>query len=87
MAANAGPNRYSSTPRKVFDKHVDRMETKRQRDREDHRADMQALINRMNNLEAQLTHLADHQQDHCHDLDLLATTTGTVNRKHGREGL
>ncbi len=60
-----GPNQYNSTPRKVFDKHVDRMETKRQRDREDHRADMQALIKRLNNLEDQLNHLSDHVNKHC----------------------
>ncbi len=46
------PTRLS---RKVFDKHVDRMEIKRKRDREDHRADMQALIKRLLNLENQLT--------------------------------
>ncbi len=80
-------HRFNTVPRKVFDKHVDRMETKRQRDREDHRADMKALIHRLNNLETQLLELSDHQADHCHDLDLLANETGTVNRKHGREGL
>ncbi len=78
------PNRLT---RKVFDKHVDRMEQKRTRDREDHRADMKALIQRLITLEAHLDLVSEHQQDHCHDLDLLATETGTVNRKHGREGL
>ncbi len=52
-------NKYSATPRSIFDKHVDRMEIKRQRDREDHRADMQALIKRLNNLETQLMDLAE----------------------------
>ncbi len=59
-------NRYNSTPRKVFDKHVDRMEVKRQRDREDHRADMQALIKRLLNLENQLELLTEHVEQHCH---------------------
>ncbi len=58
-------NRYVNTPRKIFDKHVDRMETKRQRDREDHRADMQALIKRLNNLENQLTQVSYHLTQHC----------------------
>ncbi len=52
-------NRYNSTPRKVFDKHVDRMELKRQRDKQDHRADMQALIKRLVNLENVLDNLTD----------------------------
>ncbi len=56
-------NKYSSTPRKVFDKHVDRMETKRQRDREDHRADMQALLRRVQNIEVMLTQLSLLQEE------------------------
>ncbi len=60
-----GPNKYNSTPRKIFDKHVDRMETRRQRDREDHRADMKALIKRLLNLENQLDLLTEHVEDHC----------------------
>ncbi len=66
---NAGPNRYSSTPRKIFDKHVDRVEAKRQRDREDHRADLKALISRMVNLETQLTNLGQHVLKHCQAID------------------
>ncbi len=53
------PNRLT---RKVFDKHVDRMELKRLRDREDHRADMKALLRRMENLESQLTQEIDQLQ-------------------------
>ncbi len=75
--AYPGPNRYNSTPRKVFDKHVDRMETKRQRDREDHRADMQALIKRLINLEHNLLQLTEQHEDlerhvaaHCQKIDL-----------------
>ncbi len=48
------PNRLT---RKVFDKHVDRMEQKRKRDLEDHRADQKALFQRIRNLENQLVDL------------------------------
>lgn len=72
--------------RKVFDKHVDRMEQHRARDRQDHRNDLKAIFQRMQNLEDQLTLLAEHQLDHCHDLDLLADKVG-VPRKSGREEL
>ncbi len=65
---NHGPNRFNSTPRKVFDKHVDRVEAKRQRDREDHRADMQAIIQKMIQLENQLLELHDHVAHHCRQL-------------------
>ncbi len=52
MADNYAPaTKYTHTKRKVFDKHVDRMETKRLRDREDHRSDMTVLGNRLSNLE------------------------------------
>ncbi len=77
---------YKNTPRRIFDKHVDQMEIKRKRQVEDHRADMFALLKRIENLENQLTELSDHQDDHCHDLDLLAEKV-EVSRKHGREGL
>ncbi len=53
--STSNPNRYVNTPRKIFDKHVDRMEAKRLRDREDHRADLKAIFSRMKNLESQLT--------------------------------
>ncbi len=49
---NTKRNQYNSTPRKVFDTYIDRMAVKRQRDRDDHRADMAALIKRLNNLES-----------------------------------
>ncbi len=63
MPADPPWNRYNSTPRKVFDKHVDRIELRRQRDRQDHRADMQALIKRLLNLENQLEQLTEQQAD------------------------
>ncbi len=67
MAGEA--NRYNSTPRKVFDKHVDRMETRRQRDREDHRADMKALLARLVLLEKQHAELHEHVKQHCLRMD------------------
>ncbi len=63
-----GPNKYNSTPRKVFDKHVDLMARKALRSREDHRADMQALLQRINELENQLTLLIQHVDRHCDEL-------------------
>ncbi len=54
-------NRYNSTPRKVFDKHVDRMEIRRQRDKEDHRNDLKAIIQTMKLHQIQLDLLAEGQ--------------------------
>ncbi len=76
------PTRLS---RKVFDAHVDRVEAKRQRDRDDHRADMQALLSRIENLETQLMELAD-------DLNTLAMgaqspVDSRAFKKHGNEEL
>ena len=72
----AEANRYNSVPRRVFDKHVDRMETKRLRDKEDHRADLKAIFQRMRNLESELTQLIQqfndlysHVDRHCAELD------------------
>ncbi len=65
----AEPNRYSNTPRKVFDAHVDRMELKRLRDKEDHRADLKAIFQRLKNLENQHTLLEEHVASHCGQLD------------------
>ncbi len=62
--------------RKVFDRHVDRMKDLRGRDKEDYRADMKAIFQRMQNLENQLTLLireveenTAHLQSHCETLD------------------
>ena len=60
---NTKRNQYNSTPRKVFDSYIDRMALKRDRDRQDHRADTQALIKRLINLEVQLTQLHKQVQD------------------------
>ncbi len=65
MAGNPRADRYSHTPRKVFDSYIDRMAVKRQRDREDHRADMGALLQKLDQLQDQLTHLEQHVAHHC----------------------
>ncbi len=60
---DTGHNQYTSTPRKIFDKHVDRMETKRLRDKQDHRADMQTLLQRLEKLEKQLFQLLPKEEE------------------------
>ncbi len=61
-------NKYSHTPRKVFDKLVDRIEIRRQRDREDHRNDVQALIARIANLEERFQNQFPVEEKHgCRD--------------------
>ncbi len=65
---NQGPNKYNSTPRKVFDKHVDRMELKRQRDKEDHRADLKLVFQQLRAIQNQLANLEEHVASHCQDL-------------------
>ncbi len=62
-------DRYQHTTRKVFDKHIDRIEIKRQRDLKDHRADLKAIFNRIINLEQALQDLADHVSSHCTQLE------------------
>ncbi len=63
---NTKRNQYNSTPRKVFDAYIDRMAVKRTRDKQDHRADMQALIKKINELEQALELISQHVQQHCH---------------------
>ncbi len=65
MATGAGPNKYHSTPRKVFDTYIDRMAVRRTRDLQDHRADFSAMFKRLRNLENQLTELREHVASHC----------------------
>ncbi len=65
---NPRQDRYANTPRKIFDKHVDRMHDLRVRDKEDHRADMKALLQRLVNLETQLSLLMEHVDRHCAEL-------------------
>ncbi len=73
---NTRRNQYNSTPRKVFDSYIDRMAVKRQRDREDHRNDLQVVFQKMKELENQLTlvvqeldELQEHIERHCLQLD------------------
>ncbi len=83
---NTKRNQYNSTPRKVFDTYIDRMAIKRERDREDHRADMQALIKRLSNLEELFLKNVILSKDEC--------STANTNpchdiscKQHGTEGL
>ncbi len=68
MAGNPRADRYSHTPRKVFDAYIDRMALKRSRDREDYRADLQLLTNQIKRQQLQLNELEDHVKSHCHVL-------------------
>ncbi len=68
MAPDERASRYNSTPRKVFDKSMDRISARAKRDREDHRADMKALISRIYNLENELELLTEHVRNHCQQL-------------------
>ncbi len=83
MAYTPNPNKYNSTPRKVFDKHVDRMEVQRGRMREQMRQDVDHLLKRIIALEVallaqvvQLEDLAKHVQGHCYQLDEELVTEG-----------
>ncbi len=51
---NSNLDKYMNTPRKVFDKTVDKIESKRKRDKEDHRADIGALLKRLVQIEKYL---------------------------------
>ncbi len=76
-----GANKYNSVPRKVFDKFIDKVEIKRQRDRLDHRNDMEILLRKIKHLDEQLFLLEKHVAQHCQILD-----KGS-DRKHGTEEL
>ncbi len=68
MTNGAGPNRYNSTPRKVFDKYIDRMAVRRQRDLDDHRGDLKLVFRMIRDLDNKLTELHDHVASHCRTL-------------------
>ncbi len=72
--------------RKVFDKHVDRIELRRKRDVEDHRADMKALLARLVRLEEAHEDLLLHVGDHC-DFIEDHRTVATKADKDGNEEL
>ncbi len=68
MGKNSTLDKYLNTPRKIFDKHVDRMELRRSRDREDHRADMKTLITRLVLVEKYLAKIEAASKKHgCED--------------------
>ncbi len=87
MGRNYPVKDYNNVPRKVFDKHIDRVELRRQRDRQDHRADMQALIQKLENLEKKVTHLEELMNEYHPVSDLEQLPDGRWRRKHGTEGL
>ena len=77
MPPNDRANRYDHTPRKVFDKAMDRMDLKRQRDREDSRSDLRAVLARIVSIEdkliqvlEQLGELEQHVAQHCNAMAL-----------------
>ncbi len=62
-------NKYNSTPRKVFDKAMDRMQIRLGRVKEDCRSDLLVLVQRIRRLENELSELNEHVQQHCHVLN------------------
>ncbi len=83
----AGPNKWSHTPRKVFDSYVDRMAVKRQRDREDYRNDLQAIFQKLKDLQNQLTLLEEHVDQHCLRIDSDRDADPLSHLKGGTEEL
>ena len=86
--SNERRNQYNSTPRKVFDKAMDRQDRRLKRVQEDYRNDVQAIFQRTRNLEAQLVRVlleledhAGHLESHCLDIDNL------LDRKNNPEEL
>ncbi len=51
MPSSAGPNKWNSTPRKVFDSALERLYLKISRISEDYRADIALLVRRIHALE------------------------------------
>ncbi len=60
-------NKYNATPRKVFDKAMDRQDTRLSRHKEDHRRDIAALTARVINLEEMLTQFTTFKKHDCTD--------------------
>ncbi len=84
---NTKRNQYNSTPRKVFDAYIDKMAIRRKRDMEDHRADMKALIHRLNNMELAYQELAEQYDDLQHDLAIMENQFTPKDRKRSNEEL
>ena len=68
MPVNPRADRYSHTPRKVFNAYVDRMALKRSRDREDNRNDLHLMMTMIKHLQEELLELKDHVASHCRTL-------------------
>ncbi len=63
MAPLSSADKYRNTPRKVFDKSMDRMELRIQRIKEDYRADLVAIMARIVRLEESFVLLDDKITD------------------------
>ncbi len=83
---NTKRNQYNSTPRKVFDTHVDRLAVRRTRDLENQRADYQLLIKLVQELREDLELIREHVAKHCHVIGGDDTTDNDPEMS-GREGL
>ncbi len=68
MADGDRINKYMHTPRRLFDKAIDRMELKRKRDKEDHRADSHLMMSKITLLTQRLHQLEQHVRSHCNTL-------------------
>ncbi len=84
MADNMTRNQYNSTPRKVFDKAIDRMELKRARDKQDHRADLAVFVARIHALETALDDAITQLKEHSQEMDHLWQIIGET--KHASRG-
>ncbi len=83
MSYKDSVNQYNHTPRKVFDKYIDRMAIRRDRDLEDHRGDLLVVFRKIQELHDQLTELSAHVASHCQAIDPLKDD----GEEHGNEGL
>ncbi len=59
MPGNPPANRYSHTPRAVFERAIDRIEIRRLRDKEDVRTDLAFLLGKIQQLEETIEELLD----------------------------
>ncbi len=87
MPSNERSDRYRHTPRKVFDAYSDRMEIKRQRDKEDARANLQFLKNQIKRIQLQLDELQNHVASHCSTIALEAQPNEVAFTNRGTEEL
>ncbi len=84
---NTRRNQYNSTPRKVFDKAMDRQDLRLSRHKEDHRADVNALLQKIIELETLLTlHGIELEVLHKHN-EMCFCDERAVSCAHYSEGL